>query len=65
MLDQNRIVVNNVEKERRDNLMKGHGRDRPFTDIRMSVSSGDRGGESAEDRILRRSGTSQEQPGAV
>jgi hypothetical protein len=52
MLDQNRVVVNNVEKGRRNNLLKGHDRDWPFVDIRMTVSSDDRGGESAEDKIL-------------
>jgi hypothetical protein len=38
MLDQNRVVVNNVEKGRRDHLLKGHGWDRPSVDIRMLVS---------------------------
>jgi hypothetical protein len=44
---------------------KVHGRDRPFTDIRTPVSSSDRGGESAEDRILRHSGTPRGWPGTV
>jgi hypothetical protein len=52
MSDQNKIVVNNVEKGQRDNLLKVHGKGRPFVDIRMPVSSDDRGGESAERRIL-------------
>jgi hypothetical protein len=52
MSDQSKVVVNNVEKGQRDNPLKVHGRDRPITDIRMPVSSGDRGGESAEGRIL-------------
>jgi hypothetical protein len=57
MSDLNKDVVNNTKNRQRDNLSKGHGRDRPFTDIRTPVSSSDRGGESAEDRILRHSGT--------
>jgi hypothetical protein len=32
-----------VEKVQRGNLPKVHGKDRPFADIRMPVSSGDRG----------------------
>jgi hypothetical protein len=52
MSDQNKVVVNNVEKEQRDNLLKVRGKGRPFVDIRMPVSSGDRGGESVERRIL-------------
>jgi hypothetical protein len=52
MSDLNKVVVNNTEKRQRDNLSKVRGRDRPFTDIRMPISSGDRGGESIEDRIL-------------
>jgi hypothetical protein len=51
MSDQNKVVVNNVKKGRRDNLLKGHDRDRPFADIQMPVSFGDRGVESAKDRI--------------
>jgi hypothetical protein len=65
MSDLNKVVVNNMEKRQRDNLPKVHGRDRPFADIRTPVFSGDRGGESAEDRILRRSGSPQGQLGAV
>jgi hypothetical protein len=65
MSDQSNVVVNNVEKGQRDNPLKVRGRDRPFADIRMPVSSGDRGGKSAEDRILRRSGTPQGQLGTV
>jgi hypothetical protein len=65
MSDQNKVVVNNVEKEQRDNLLKVRGKGRPFVDIRMPVSSGDRGGESVERRILRCSGTPQGWPGAV
>jgi hypothetical protein len=65
MSDQSNVVVNNVEKGQRDNPPKVRGRDRPFTDIRMSVSSGDRGGKSAEDRILRCSGMPQGQLGTV
>jgi hypothetical protein len=53
MSDLNRDVVNNMEKRQRDNLPKVRGKDRAFTDIQTSVSSSDRGGESAEDRILR------------
>jgi hypothetical protein len=41
MSDQSKVVVNNVEKGERDNLLKVHGKDRPFTDIQMPVSSGD------------------------
>jgi hypothetical protein len=65
MSDQNRVVVNNVEKGRRDNLLKGCDRDQPFADIRMSVSSGDRGGKSTENRILRRIGTPRGRPGTI
>jgi hypothetical protein len=65
MLDLNKVVVNNMERRQRDNLPKVHGGDRPFTDIQMPVSSDDRGGESAEDRILRRSGTPRGRPGVV
>jgi hypothetical protein len=65
MSDLNKDVVNNKEKRQRDNLPKVHGRDQPFMDIRTSVSSGDRGGESTEDRILRRSGTLRGRPGVV
>jgi hypothetical protein len=54
MSDQSKVVVNNVEKEQRDNLLKVHGKDRLFMDIRMPVSSDERGGESAERRILQR-----------
>jgi hypothetical protein len=56
MSDLNNVVVNNMEKRQRGILPKVHDRDRPFVDIRTSVSSGDRGGESTEDRILRHSG---------
>jgi hypothetical protein len=42
------VSVYNVEIEQRDNHPKVHGEDRPFADIRMPVSSGDRGGESIE-----------------
>jgi hypothetical protein len=52
MSDLNKAIVDNMEKRQRDNLLKVHGRDRPFAGIRMPVSSGDRGGESVEDRIL-------------
>jgi hypothetical protein len=57
MSDLNGVVVNNMEKSQRDNLPKVRGGDRPVADIRTTVSSGDRGGESAEDRTLRCSGT--------
>jgi hypothetical protein len=46
-------------------LPKVRGRDRPFADIRTPVSSHDRGGESAKDRILRRSGTPRGRLGVV
>jgi hypothetical protein len=52
MLDLNKVVVNNTEKRQSDNLPKVRSRDRPFADIRTPVSFGDRGGESAKDRIL-------------
>jgi hypothetical protein len=52
MLDQSKVVVNNVEKGQRDNLLKFRGKDRPFIDIRMPVSSSDQGSESAKRRIL-------------
>jgi hypothetical protein len=52
MLDLNKDVVNNTEKGQRDNLLKVHGRDRPFRGIQKPVSSDDRGGGSVEDRIL-------------
>jgi hypothetical protein len=65
MSDLNKDVVNNTENRLRDNLSKVHGRDRPFVDIRTQVSSGDQGGESAEDRIFQRSGTPRGQPDAV
>jgi hypothetical protein len=65
MSDQSKVAVNNVEKGQRNNLLKVHGIDQPFTDIRMPVSSGDRGGESVECRSLRRSGTPRGQPGTV
>jgi hypothetical protein len=57
MSDINKTVVNNTEKRQRENLPKVRSRDRPFADIQTPVSSDDRGGESAEDRIIRRSGT--------
>jgi hypothetical protein len=65
MSDLNKVVVNNMEKRQRDNLLKVCGRGWPFTDIQTPVSSSDRGGKSAEDRILRHSGTPRGQPGAV
>jgi hypothetical protein len=65
MSDQSKVVVNNVEKGQRDNVLKVCGKDRPFTNIRMPVSSGDRGGESAKRRILRCSGTHQGRLGVV
>jgi hypothetical protein len=65
MSDLNKVVINNTEKSQRDNLPKVHGGDRPVADIRTPVSSGDRGGESVEDRTLRRSGTSRDRPGVV
>jgi hypothetical protein len=52
MLDLSKVVINNTEKRRRDDLPKAHGKDRPFAGIQTPVSSGDRGGESAEGRIL-------------
>jgi hypothetical protein len=52
MSDQSKVVVNNAEKGQTDNLLKIRGKDRPFADIQMPVSSGDRGGESTEHRIL-------------
>jgi hypothetical protein len=52
MSDQNKVVVNNMEKGQRDNPLKVRGTDRSFVDIQMSVSFDDRGGKSAEDRIL-------------
>jgi hypothetical protein len=57
----NKDVVNNTK----NNLPNVHGRDRPFADIQTPVSSDNRGGKSTEDRILRRSGTPQDRPGAV
>jgi hypothetical protein len=39
MSDLNKVVVNNMEKRQRDNLLKVHGRDRPFVDILTPVSS--------------------------
>jgi hypothetical protein len=54
-----------VEKEQRDNILKVCSKDQPFADSQMSVSSGDRWGESIERRILRRTGTPQGQPGTV
>jgi hypothetical protein len=65
MSDQSKVVVNNVEKGQRDNLPKVRGKDRPFTDIRTPVSSGDRGGESTKRRILRRSGMPRGRPSTV
>jgi hypothetical protein len=65
MSDQSKVVVNNVEKGQKDNILKVHGKDRPFADIRMLVSFGDRGGESAERRILRSSGTPRGRTGVV
>jgi hypothetical protein len=52
MLDLSKVVINNTEKRRRDDLPKAHGKDRPFAGIQTLVSSGDRGGESTEGRIL-------------
>jgi hypothetical protein len=52
MSDQSKVIVNNMEKGQRDNLLKIRDKDWPFVDIRMPVSSGDRGGESAKHRIL-------------
>jgi hypothetical protein len=65
MSDQSKVVVNNVGKRQRDNLLKVRGKDRPFKDIQMPVSSGDRGGEFVERRILQRSGTPRGWPGIV
>jgi hypothetical protein len=65
MSDQNKVVVNNVEKGQRHNLLKVHGKDWPFADIRMLVSSSDRGGESVECRIIRCSGTLRGRPATV
>jgi hypothetical protein len=65
MSDLNKDVINNTKKRQRDNLLKVRGRDWPFTGIRTSVSFDDRGGEFAEDRILRHSGTPQGWPSAV
>jgi hypothetical protein len=65
MSDLNKAVVNNTEKRQRDNLPKVRGRDRPFADIRTSISSGDRGSESTEDRIIRHSGMPRGRSGAV
>jgi hypothetical protein len=56
MSDLNKDVVNNTKSGQRDNLPKVRGRDRPVADIRTLVSSSNRGGESAEDKILQRSG---------
>jgi hypothetical protein len=53
MTDLNKVVINNTEKRQRDNLPKVCSGDWPFADIRTLVSSGDRGGKSAKDRILR------------
>jgi hypothetical protein len=52
MSDQSKVIVNNVKKGQRDNPLKVRGRDKPFTDIRMPVSSGNRGGKFTEDRTL-------------
>jgi hypothetical protein len=65
MSDLNKVVVNNTEKGQRDNLPKVRGGDRPVADIQTPVSSSDRGGESAEDRTLRRSGMPQGWPSVV
>jgi hypothetical protein len=65
MSDQSKGVVNNVEKGQRDNLLKVHDKERSFADIRVSVSSSDRGGESTKRKILRRSGTSRGRPGTA
>jgi hypothetical protein len=65
MSDLNKDVVNNTENGQRDNLSKVRGRDWSFTDIRTPISSGDREGESDEDRILRHSGTPRGRLGAV
>jgi hypothetical protein len=65
MSDQSKVFVNNMGKGPRDNILKVHGRDQLFADIRMLVSFGDRGGESVEDRILRHSGTPRGRPGTV
>jgi hypothetical protein len=52
MSDQSKVVVNNVEKGQRDNLLKVHAKDRSSAGIRMLVSSGDRGSEFVKHRIL-------------
>jgi hypothetical protein len=65
MSDLNKDVINNTNNRQGDNLLKVHGRDWPFVGIRTLVSSRDRGGESTEDRILRRSGMPRGWPGAV
>jgi hypothetical protein len=65
MPDQSKVVVNNVENGQRDNLLKVHGKDWPFMDIRMPAFFGDRGAESDERRILRCSGTPRGRPGAI
>jgi hypothetical protein len=65
MLDLSKVVINNTEKRRKDDLQKARGKDRLFAGIRTPVSSGDRGGESAEGRILRRSGTPRGRLGVI
>jgi hypothetical protein len=65
MSDQSKVVINNVEKEQRDNLLKVHSKDQSFTNIQMTVSSNDRGDESTEHRILQHSGTPRGWAGAV
>jgi hypothetical protein len=65
MTDLNKVVNNNTDKIQRGNFLKVHGGDWPFTDIRTSISSGDRGGESTKDRILRHSDTPRGRPGVV
>jgi hypothetical protein len=52
MLDQSKVIVNNMEKGQRGNPLKVRGWDQSFVDILMPVSSNDRGGESAKDGIL-------------
>jgi hypothetical protein len=65
MLDQSKVVVNNVGKGQIDNLLKAHDKVQPFADIQIPVFSGDQGGESGKRRILRRSVTHRDRLGTV
>jgi hypothetical protein len=65
MSDQSKFAIIDINKGRRCYPPKDRGWDRPSANIRMPGSFNDRGGESVEDGILRRSGTPRVRLGAA